>query len=1066
MRKIISVLLVTAMILTMMVPIRAKFDYKINKNHTVCEVRTFEELKAAVARSDNSLGIKVMNDITIEETLIIEDETYIYSDKRAAKKPVLKAGNLKMDSAIGSNMFYVKSNEKKKHFYMYNIDLDGDKKARIIYMEGYPSDRQNTRLFTQDVNFKNGPTLLFEESTDGVQNYSGAAIFAKDSWVEINGGEFINNRIKPAPANSQAKPSEGGAISLVNVVFIINDRNVPKPTKESARTKFRDNGLGDGYENTEGIDGGDIACNDTSNTGYIGVFGASFEISRPFNSGGSIKLKNCGGSYISRLYFEIKNDLGELGQSGGVIAAEDSNFDLSLSTLKAGEGTRVRDYGGFVYVSGKGKVDFQSLSFEGLGVDLNSPKYIAKTGGAIAFEDGSEQDGKIYYDVIIKDCMVEDKGAGIAFGTSDHGSSKINLDIIDTEIINTAAYKTDGSSYAGGMYIGKGNKIIVEYAELSGCYSNIAGGIYNLGDLEITGDAKITGNKAQKMVGGIYHAGTRLKIDEATVDGNSVDESHHILNDQELSGINIYAASDLIITPNAKLGEDDIRILDGESRILLAGPLANKINVSISEKQKASSSEDSIEKIFAEDQYRKVGYVIASGATEGKILYIPTVEDAQKLHYASKAYDPSKEASDDNQPIADEDDHTSLGKWDFILNPEKKDIVLGQRGKVKFDPNGTESSPAHHNGMDDGVIREEVYQIYSPSAIIPKIEPPIRKGYVFTGWYLEQNVNDDEEDVGKTGKTLVKNLADIRGNDDEITTILDPNIFTLYAGWEKEKSYDPGYWYEPSPDYLNKKTEAKERTFDLYRWYVKGNEGDFMPFKGITRAEIAEIFARALDYDKRYFDDSHVNYPDVDANAWYAKAVARVTNAGIFKGTDEGNFEPTREITQGELISTLKRFQKLNDSMENIMTMRDDHWARAEVNAAAKEGWLKIYQDGTKAFDVDKVITREEVVAIANKAFARPVDQKYVDEYIDSLKTFKDIDKDMWSYYEILTAANTYFVNYDKKDSRYDLWVNHATFDDGPTTAIEDIKTYKEILNNDEYKTKVDQVRFERDLYR
>lgn len=282
----------------------------------------------------------------------------------------------------------------------------------------------------------------------------------------------------------------------------------------------------------------------------------------------------------------------------------------------------------------------------------------------------------------------------------------------------------------------------------------------------------------------------------------------------------------------------------------------------------------------------------------------------------------------------------------------------------------------------------------------------------------------------------------------------------------KPEPYDPGYWYEPSPDYLNEKPEAKERTFDLYRWYVKGNEGDFMPYKGITRAEIAEIFARALDYDKTYFDDSHVNYPDVDANAWYAKAVARVTNAGIFKGTDMGNFEPTREITQGELISTLKRFQKLSDSIENIMTMRDDHWAKAEVNAAAKEGWLKIYQGGTKAFDVDKVITREEVVAIANKAFARPVDQRYIDEYIDSLKTFKDIDKDMWSYYEILTAANTYFVNYDNKDSRYDLWVNHATYDDGPTTAIEDIKTYKEILNNDEYKTNVDQVRFQRDLYR
>ncbi|MDO5041321.1 MAG: S-layer homology domain-containing protein, partial [Peptoniphilus sp.] len=243
---------------------------------------------------------------------------------------------------------------------------------------------------------------------------------------------------------------------------------------------------------------------------------------------------------------------------------------------------------------------------------------------------------------------------------------------------------------------------------------------------------------------------------------------------------------------------------------------------------------------------------------------------------------------------------------------------------------------------------------------------------------------------------------------------------------------------------------------DLYRFYVEGWEDNFMPTKGITRAEIAQILARALRYDGYETHIIDVDYPDVDENEWYFNAVLTTTQAGVFKGMDDGNFEPQREITQGELIATLKRFQRLEDSDKNIMNTDVEHWASKEVNAAAEEGWLKLYMDGIKEFNADSVITREEVVTIANRAFNRPVDESYIDRYADvlaGLKTFKDVDRNMWSYYEILTAANTYIKERDSK-----TWINHAVFDEGPDTLISEIEFYNSLKN-----TPI-QIKFQKDL--
>lgn len=267
---------------------------------------------------------------------------------------------------------------------------------------------------------------------------------------------------------------------------------------------------------------------------------------------------------------------------------------------------------------------------------------------------------------------------------------------------------------------------------------------------------------------------------------------------------------------------------------------------------------------------------------------------------------------------------------------------------------------------------------------------------------------------------------------------------------------DPGHFYEPSPDYLkDTKKEPNKKYLLAYRGYVIGNDSrEFMPTKGITRAEVAQMFARALQFDKEAIPTVLTPYTDVPVNAWYYDAVQTTSAAGIFKGTDLGTFEPNREITKAELIATIARFQKLANRPGNTMNLRPNHWATPEVEAAFQEGWLDIYTNGIKTFSADEVITREEVVTILNRAFGRRFDKEYIDKNAQHMKNFVDVTPDMWSYYEIMTVANTFLVDKD--------WTNHATKDDGPKMGVDSIEWFRQLINDSKVKEIVEQVKFRR----
>ncbi len=76
------------------------------------------------------------------------------------------------------------------------------------------------------------------------------------------------------------------------------------------------------------------------------------------------------------------------------------------------------------------------------------------------------------------------------------------------------------------------------------------------------------------------------------------------------------------------------------------------------------------------------------------------------------------------------------------------------------------------------------------------------------------------------------------------------------------------------------------------------------------------------------------SFPDVDAGAYFAKAVAWASETGIVKGYPEGVFLPGREITRSEMVTMLYRYAAYQGK---------DVSARADLSVFADEGQVLPY---------------------------------------------------------------------------------------------------------------------------
>ena len=242
---------------------------------------------------------------------------------------------------------------------------------------------------------------------------------------------------------------------------------------------------------------------------------------------------------------------------------------------------------------------------------------------------------------------------------------------------------------------------------------------------------------------------------------------------------------------------------------------------------------------------------------------------------------------------------------------------------------------------------------------------------------------------------------------------------TLYGVWTftKKSSGGGGGGHKPTvtiPDDVPTGLNGD----DHYAYIVGYPDSTVRPQNGITRAEVATIFFRLLTDETRNANSTKTNsYSDVAAGAWYNHAVSTLSAMGIVKGDSHGKFNPNAPITRAEFAAIAARFDdKANTTAVDFSDIAS-HWAKNEISAAANNGWINGYTDGT--FRPNNKITRAEAMTLVNRVLKR-LPETAEDLHNDMIKWSDNSDTSAWYYLAVQEATNSHY--YDLKENKHEKW--------------------------------------------
>ncbi len=157
---------------------------------------------------------------------------------------------------------------------------------------------------------------------------------------------------------------------------------------------------------------------------------------------------------------------------------------------------------------------------------------------------------------------------------------------------------------------------------------------------------------------------------------------------------------------------------------------------------------------------------------------------------------------------------------------------------------------------------------------------------------------------------------------------------------------------------------------------VSGDEsGNLNPDANILRSEFVKLINRAFSLTAA----SGSNFPDVAADAWYAKEMLIAKTAGYLTGDENGMANPEAAITRVEAAVILVRVMKLSANEYGLSftdAVEVPAWAEKEIATLVKEGIISGYPDGS--FRPSHSISRAESFSLIAKSLPAPAEDSTV----------------------------------------------------------------------------------------
>lgn len=167
----------------------------------------------------------------------------------------------------------------------------------------------------------------------------------------------------------------------------------------------------------------------------------------------------------------------------------------------------------------------------------------------------------------------------------------------------------------------------------------------------------------------------------------------------------------------------------------------------------------------------------------------------------------------------------------------------------------------------------------------------------------------------------------------------------------------------------------------MYR--VNGKEPTVAMGEYILRdGDVLELY-----YTDDFSADTEENrYSDVSTEDWFYDAVRFVTEKGLFKGDEKGNFCPEEKLNRAMTAAVLSRISQVDDTNygkeQRFTDVPVDSWYAGAVNWAAEAQVVNGNGDGT--FAPEQLITREQLAAMLYRyAEGKPEECSVISKFSD-----------------------------------------------------------------------------------
>ncbi len=125
-------------------------------------------------------------------------------------------------------------------------------------------------------------------------------------------------------------------------------------------------------------------------------------------------------------------------------------------------------------------------------------------------------------------------------------------------------------------------------------------------------------------------------------------------------------------------------------------------------------------------------------------------------------------------------------------------------------------------------------------------------------------------------------------------------------------------------------------------------DGSYHPQEGLTRAQAAVVLVKAANLKATAANET--GFVDVKAEHWAAANIAAAAKAGYLKGYPDGSFHPDEKLTRAQGVALVMRLstQKERPQLPELKDLDQSHWAAGDMALALAAGMVGLSNNHTQ----------------------------------------------------------------------------------------------------------------------